>query len=178
MYKRQGDERIRQSLLTLSSVPDGIGAIGGIAANDEIERISRQHVDSAKGLATTAGALATTTLTALTAREREGGELAADARRTRDVLEEQVARELHGRVQSGDLSALRQDLARVRDRAQELYRIPERMPAQDRDLRLRIEYHAGQALSLIHIWDNYGALLLVLSLLSVEWMWRKRVGLP
>ena len=140
-----GDERIRQSLLTLSSVPDGIGAIGGIAANDEIERISRQHVDSAKGLATTAGALATTTLTALTAREREGGELAADARRTRDVLEEQVARELHGRVQSGDLSALRQDLARVRDRAQELYRIPERMPAQDRDLRLRIEYHAGQA---------------------------------
>jgi|GEM_PF-2007496 hypothetical protein len=28
------------------------------------------------------------------------------------------------------------------------------------------------------LWDNYGALLLVLSLLSVEWMWRKRVGLP
>jgi hypothetical protein len=28
------------------------------------------------------------------------------------------------------------------------------------------------------LWDNFGALALVLSLLSVEWMWRKRVGLP
>jgi hypothetical protein len=28
------------------------------------------------------------------------------------------------------------------------------------------------------LWDNFGALLLVLGLLSVEWMWRKRVGLP
>lgn len=28
------------------------------------------------------------------------------------------------------------------------------------------------------LWDNYLALILVLGLLSVEWMWRKRVGLP
>ena len=28
------------------------------------------------------------------------------------------------------------------------------------------------------LWDNFGALLVVLGLLCAEWMWRKRVGLP
>ena len=46
------------------------------------------------------------------------------------------------------------------------------------DLAERLVPKATPRLTTHSLWDNYLALLAVLGLLAVEWMWRKRVGLP
>ena len=47
-----------------------------------------------------------------------------------------------------------------------------------RELTTRLSPRATPHRTTNSLWDSYWALLLVVSLLSVEWMWRKRVGLP
>ena len=46
------------------------------------------------------------------------------------------------------------------------------------DLAERLVPKANPRRTTHSLWDNYLALVLVLGLLAVEWVWRKRVGLP
>ena len=46
------------------------------------------------------------------------------------------------------------------------------------DLAARLKPQWREQLETYSLWDNYAALLVVLALLSVEWIWRKRIGLP
>jgi hypothetical protein len=47
-----------------------------------------------------------------------------------------------------------------------------------RDLAERLEPRTNPRTKTRSLWDNYGALLLVVVLLLTEWVWRKREGLP
>lgn len=47
-----------------------------------------------------------------------------------------------------------------------------------RDLAARLEPRTTPHRTTHSLWDNYLALLVVVGLLAIEWVWRKRVGLP